>query len=94
MRPALAAHDNPHPADPGDRAEAATDDTGRTVTGVVTTMADGSTETFAAHIVVVSAGSILSSVLLLKSANDKHPNGLANSSDASDGTICGKTTSP
>lgn len=58
-----------------------TDDSGRTVTGVVTTMADGSTETFSADIVVVSAGSILSSVLFLASANDKHPRGLANSSD-------------
>jgi len=45
----------PHPADQRHRAGLLTDDTGRTVTGVVTTMADGSTETFAAYIVVVSA---------------------------------------
>lgn len=31
-------------------------------------------------IVVVSAGAVNSAVLLLKSANDKHPNGLANRS--------------
>lgn len=36
---------------------------------------------FSANIVVVSCGAINSAVLLLKSANDKHPNGLANSSD-------------
>lgn len=81
VRPALAAHDNLTLLTRATVQKLLTDDTGRTVTGVVTTMADGSTETFAAHIVVVSAGSILSSVLLLKSANDQHPNGLANSSD-------------
>lgn len=36
---------------------------------------------FAADIVVVSCGAINSAVLLLRSANDKHPYGLANSSD-------------
>ncbi|MEA5597023.1 GMC family oxidoreductase [Rivularia sp. UHCC 0363] len=36
---------------------------------------------FSANIVVVSCGAINSAILLLKSANDKHPNGLANSSD-------------
>jgi choline dehydrogenase-like flavoprotein len=30
---------------------------------------------------VVSAGAILSAALLLNSANDKHPRGMANSSD-------------
>lgn len=34
-----------------------------------------------ANIVVVACGAINSAALLLKSANDKHPNGLANSSD-------------
>ncbi|MEO7126111.1 MAG: GMC family oxidoreductase [Nakamurella sp.] len=57
-----------------------TDASGRTVTGVETELADGSTETFRADIVVLSAGSILSAVLLLASANDAHPDGLANSS--------------
>jgi choline dehydrogenase-like flavoprotein len=42
---------------------------------------DGSYEVYTADIVVVSAGAINSAVLLLKSANDKHPNGLANGSD-------------
>ncbi len=36
---------------------------------------------FSGDIVVVSCGAINSAVLLLRSANDKHPHGLANSSD-------------
>ncbi len=42
---------------------------------------DGDTETFEAPIVVVSCGAANSARLLLASANDKHPNGLANGSD-------------
>jgi choline dehydrogenase-like flavoprotein len=42
---------------------------------------DGETETFAGDIVVVSCGAANSAKLLLMSANDKHPNGLANGSD-------------
>ena len=42
---------------------------------------NGHTETYQADIVVVSCGAINSAALLLRSANDKHPNGLANSSD-------------
>lgn len=57
-----------------------TDEAGRTVTGVVCER-EGTTETYSADIVVVSCGAINSSALLLRSANDKHPNGLANSSD-------------
>ncbi len=38
-------------------------------------------ETFSAGVVVVSAGAINSAALLLRSASDKHPRGLANSSD-------------
>ncbi len=40
----------------------------------------GQKEEYAGHIVVLSAGAINSAVLLLQSANDKHPQGLANSS--------------
>ncbi|MFJ7146924.1 GMC oxidoreductase [Streptomyces sp. NPDC100445] len=58
-----------------------TDPTGRTVTGVVTEFPDGATEAFSADIVVVAAGAVNSAVLLLRSATDKHPDGLANSSD-------------
>jgi choline dehydrogenase-like flavoprotein len=41
----------------------------------------GKTESFRASLVVVSAGAANSARLLLMSANDKHPNGLANGSD-------------
>ncbi|WP_405671254.1 GMC oxidoreductase [Streptomyces sp. NBC_01530] len=58
-----------------------TDPTGRTVTRVVAELRNGATETFGADIVVVAAGAVNSAVLLLRSANDKHPGGLANSSD-------------
>ncbi|MGW6356921.1 GMC oxidoreductase [Streptomyces sp. NPDC055092] len=59
-----------------------TDPTGRTVTRVVAELDDsGTTEGFSADIVVVAAGAVNSAVLLLRSANDKHPGGLANSSD-------------
>jgi choline dehydrogenase-like flavoprotein len=51
------------------------------VTGVEAETAEGP-ETFTADIVVLSAGSILSAALLLASANDRHPDGLANSSGA------------
>jgi choline dehydrogenase-like flavoprotein len=57
-----------------------TDDAGRSVTSVVT-LVDGERQRFTADIVVVSAGAANSAKLLLTSANDKHPNGLANGSD-------------
>ena len=81
VRPALAAHPNLTLMTRSRVAKLLTDDDGATVTGVVTAMADGSTTTFTADIVVLSAGSIMSSVLLLQSANAAHPTGLANSSD-------------
>ena len=54
--------------------------TGREVTKVVVKRGGG-TEAYSANIVVVSCGAINSAALLLRSANDKHPRGLANSSD-------------
>ena len=57
-----------------------TDGTGRTVTGVVVSR-DGQREVYEGDIVVVSAGASNSAKLLLRSANDHHPNGLANGSD-------------
>ena len=57
-----------------------TDAAGRTVTGVEVEH-DGTTETYRADIVVVAAGAANSAKLLLASANDRHPNGLANGSD-------------
>ncbi|MFF4535463.1 GMC oxidoreductase [Streptomyces aureus] len=57
-----------------------TDPTGRTVTTVVAQLGDGTTATFAADVVVVACGAVNSAVLLLRSAGDRHPDGLANSS--------------
>jgi choline dehydrogenase-like flavoprotein len=57
-----------------------TDDGGRAVTSVVVDRG-GERETYTGDIVVVSCGATNSAVLLLRSANDRHPNGLANSSD-------------
>ncbi len=53
---------------------------GRSVKEVVVER-DGAPETFRGDIVVVSCGAANSARLLLMSANDKHPNGLANGSD-------------
>jgi choline dehydrogenase-like flavoprotein len=58
-----------------------TDTSGRQVTAVVATMADGSEARFSADIVVVACGALNSALLLLRSANDAHPQGLANGSD-------------
>src|SRR5262249_3726406 len=53
---------------------------GREVTKV-TVKRNGAREEYSAGMVVLSCGAINSAALLLRSANDKHPNGLANSSD-------------
>jgi len=53
---------------------------GREVSGVEVER-DGQKETYAADVFVVSCGAINSAALLLASANEKHPNGLANASD-------------
>jgi choline dehydrogenase-like flavoprotein len=57
-----------------------TDAAGASVTGVVVER-NGEVERYAASIVVVSCGAANSAKLLLASANDRHPNGLANGSD-------------
>ncbi|PXW27981.1 UNVERIFIED_CONTAM: choline dehydrogenase-like flavoprotein [Williamsia faeni] len=57
-----------------------TDPTGRTVSSVVVSRR-GAIERYEADIVVVSAGAANSAKLLLQSANEHHPNGLANGSD-------------
>src|SRR4051794_16271591 len=56
-----------------------TDASGRTVTGVVVERG-GVEERHTADIVVVACGAANSAALLLRSAGDAHPNGLANSS--------------
>ena len=53
---------------------------GREVTGVVVERL-GELETYSADIVVSACGAINSAGLLLRSANDRHPRGLANGSD-------------
>ena len=57
-----------------------TDASGRSVKTVHVTR-EGRAETYSADIVVVACGALSSALLFLRSANDKHPNGLANGSD-------------
>jgi choline dehydrogenase-like flavoprotein len=57
-----------------------TNSDGTTVTEVVVERS-GETEVYAGDIVVVSCGAANTAKLLLSSANEKHPNGLANGSD-------------
>ena len=57
-----------------------TSPSGREVTNVVVRR-NGASEKYSANIVVASCGAINSAALLLRSANDKHPRGLGNSSD-------------
>jgi choline dehydrogenase-like flavoprotein len=57
-----------------------TDTTGKNIAAVCVERG-GETETYSADFVVVSAGAINSAALFLRSANEKHPRGLANASD-------------
>jgi len=54
---------------------------------------DGSLEELSADVVVVSCGAINSAALLLRSASDRHPNGLANGSDVVGRHYMGHTNS-
>ena len=56
-----------------------TTSSGREISSVVVRR-NGDREVYSAEIYVVSCGAINSAALLLRSANDKHPNGLANTS--------------
>ncbi len=56
-----------------------TDPSGKRVTRIHVER-DGAKETYSADVVVSSCGAINSAALLLRSANDRHPQGLANSS--------------
>jgi len=69
-----------------------TDATGHEINRVVVER-NGSLETYSGDIVVVSCGAINSAALLLRSANDKHPQGLANSSDVVGRHYMGHTNS-
>jgi choline dehydrogenase-like flavoprotein len=57
-----------------------TDSSGRTVTGVIVSR-NGEREVYRGDIVAVSAGAANSAKILLNSASDAHPHGLANGSD-------------
>jgi choline dehydrogenase-like flavoprotein len=79
VRPAIE-HDNVTLVRNAEVLRLETDDSGRTVTSVVANV-DGAEQRFAADVVVVSAGAVNSAKILLASANDRHPRGLANGSD-------------
>jgi choline dehydrogenase-like flavoprotein len=79
VRPALE-HDNVTLLTDATALALGTDAAGTTVTEVQVER-DGQREAFAADVVVVSCGAANTAKLLLASANDKHPNGLANGSD-------------
>jgi choline dehydrogenase-like flavoprotein len=79
VRPALE-HPNVTLLTNATAAQLTTNPAGTAVTEVVVDR-EGVRETYAADIVVVSCGAANTAKLLLASANDKHPNGLANGSD-------------
>ena len=69
-----------------------TDASGFDVNSVVVER-NGNEERFRGNVVVVSCGAINSAALLLRSANEKHPRGLANSSDVVGRHYMGHTNS-
>ncbi len=79
VRPALE-HDNVTLLTNAEALELATDPSGRVVTEVLVDRG-GTRESYSADIVVVSAGAANTAKLLLSSAGDQHPKGLANGSD-------------
>ena len=79
VRPALE-HENVTLMTNATAVALTTNSAGTAVTGVVVER-DGETESHSADIIVVSAGAANTAKLLLRSAGEKHPNGLANGSD-------------
>jgi choline dehydrogenase-like flavoprotein len=79
VRPALE-HSNVELLTNAEAVRLETNDAGTAITGVVVDR-DGARETHTADIVVVSCGAANSAKLLLASATDAHPRGLANGSD-------------
>jgi choline dehydrogenase-like flavoprotein len=79
VRPALE-HDNVTLVTGAHVIRLETNDGGTAVTEVVAEV-NGGTERFAADIVVLACGAANTAKVLLSSANDRHPNGLANGSD-------------
>ena len=70
----------------------ATNNSGREIQHVIVER-NRTVETYSADIVVVACGAINSAALLLRSANDTHPNGLANRSDVVGRHYMGHTNS-
>src|SRR5215210_845801 len=79
IRPAIK-HDNVTLRTHARVEKLVTDPSGGTIKEVVVDRR-GARESYSADVVVVSCGAINSAALLLRSASDQHPNGLANSSD-------------
>lgn len=79
--PALAAYPNLELVTESKVERLETDADGRRVTAVVSTLGDGSTARVSGDVIVVSCGALNSALLLLGSANEAHPTGLANGSD-------------
>jgi choline dehydrogenase-like flavoprotein len=79
VRPALE-HPNVELLTNAKAVRLATNEAGTAVTEVVVER-DGETTTYAGDLVVLACGAANSAKLLLLSATDKHPNGLANGSD-------------
>jgi choline dehydrogenase-like flavoprotein len=69
-----------------------TSSSGREVAGIIVEQ-NGRSDRFSADVVVVSCGAINSAALLLRSANDRHPHGLANGSDVVGRHYMGHTNS-
>ncbi|MGH8125845.1 MAG: FAD-dependent oxidoreductase [Rhodanobacteraceae bacterium] len=80
INPMLAAHRNVTLLTGAYVSRLGTDAAGRSVNAVEVER-EGAKETYSADIVVVACGALSSALLLLRSASDKHPNGLANGSD-------------
>jgi choline dehydrogenase-like flavoprotein len=82
VRPALE-HSNLTLLTNSEAVKLETNESGTAVTGVVVQRdgKNGETETYAGDVVVVACGAANTARLLLMSATDKHPNGLANGSD-------------
>ncbi len=79
--PALRDHDNLTLMTGSYVEKLLTDPDGHSVTGVMVLTDAGERITLSADIVVVACGALSSALLMLRSANDAHPNGLANGSD-------------
>ena len=78
--PTLAAHPNFTLLTGAFVSKLETDPSGKTVSRIHVTR-EGKEEQYSADIVVVACGALSSALLLLRSANDKHPQGLASGSD-------------